>query len=75
MTLNSKIIISASEGDEDALTQVLKHFDRYITTMATEEYTDAQGINSRCVNEDIKVSLQSKLVLVFSYKALISLAL
>ena len=63
MALDSKTIIAASEGDEDALQQVLKHYDCRITAMATEEYTDDHGIKRKRLNEDTKATLQSELVM------------
>ena len=63
MTLDSKTIVAASEGDEAALQQILEHYDYRITAMATEEYTDNHGITRKRINEDTKVTLQSELVM------------
>ena len=63
MMLNSKIILATSEGDEIALQQVLKYYDRHIIVMATEEYTDEYGIRRKRINKDTKVTLQSELVM------------
>ena len=63
MILDKKTIIASSKGDEDALQQILEHYDHRITAMATEEYLDENGIRRKRVNEDTKVTLQSELVM------------
>ena len=63
IALDSKSILAASKGDEDALQLILEHYDHRITAMATEEYIDEHGVTRKRINEETKVTLQSELVM------------
>lgn len=56
------VIEAASNGDTDAINQVLKHYEGYITTLSTRTLYDEYGNPHICVDEGIRRRLQTKLI-------------
>ena len=56
------VIEAASNGDTDAINQVLKHYEGYITTLSTRILYDEYGNPHICVDEGIRRRLQTKLI-------------
>lgn len=55
-------IEAAKRGNADALSAVLKHFERYIVTLSTRELRDEYGSTYRCLDPDLKRRLEAKLI-------------
>lgn len=55
-------IEAAKDGDADALSAVIKHFERYIATLATRDLHDEYGETHRCLDPDLKRRLEAKLI-------------
>lgn len=60
--LPSPVIEAASNGDTDAINQVLQHYEGYITTLSTRTLYDEYGNPHICVDEGIRRRLQTKLI-------------
>ena len=56
------VIEAASNGDADAINQVLRHYESYITTLSTRTLYDEYGNPYVCVDEGIRRRLQTKLI-------------
>lgn len=56
------VILAASQGEVEAINQVLKHYDGYITTLSTRTLYDEEGVPHICVDEGIRRRLQTKLI-------------
>lgn len=56
------VIAAAVSGDAEAVCAVVRHYDRYITRLATQERADADGLSRRYVNEDLKNRLITRLI-------------
>ena len=56
------IIIAASQGNVEALDQVLKHYEGYIISLSTRTLYDEFGNPHICVDENIRRRLQTKLI-------------
>ena len=56
------VILAASHGEVEAINQVLKHYDGYITTLSTRTLYDEEGVPHICVDEGIRQRLQTKLI-------------
>lgn len=56
------VIEAASNGDADAINQVLQHYEGYITTLSTRTLYDEYGNPHICVDEGIRRRLQTKLI-------------
>ena len=56
------VIEAASNGDTDAINQVLQHYESYITTLSTRTLYDEYGNPHICVDEGIRRRLQTKLI-------------
>ena len=55
-------ICAATRGDPDAMTEVLRHFDGYISYQATRIFYDEYGQSYRGVDAELKQRIQDKLV-------------
>lgn len=55
-------ICAAIRGDPDAMTEVLQHFDGYISYQATRIFYDEYGQSYRGVDAELKQRIQDKLV-------------
>lgn len=56
------IIIAASNGDVNAMKQVLKHYDGYMKTLSKRVISDMHGNSYIYVDEEIHQRLQMKLL-------------
>lgn len=55
-------IKAATQGDPEALTAVLKHFEGYIATLATRTLYDEYGQSYRCLDPELKKRIEAKLI-------------
>lgn len=55
-------IAAAVAGDEEALSNVLRHYDRLITSLSSETVFDADGTQRSQVNEELKARIQNRLI-------------
>lgn len=55
-------IETAAQGDPDALSAVLKHFEGYIATLATRTLYDEYGRSYRCLDPELKKRMEAKLI-------------
>ena len=63
------VILAASQGDTEAISQVLEHYEGYIITLSTRTLYDEHGSPHICVDEGIRRRLQTKLIAaVLSFK-------
>lgn len=60
--LSYSTIADAVHGETEAIQKILKHYDRYITTLATRTMFDAYGEPHICVDITLKHRLESKLL-------------
>lgn len=58
-----EIIKNATEGDVDAVDEVLRHYNRYIETLSKRKMYDEFGHEHYCVDETLKRRLQTKLLI------------
>lgn len=56
------VIVAASQGDVEAINQVLKHYEGYIISLSTRTLYDEYGKPHICVDENIRQRLQTKLI-------------
>lgn len=56
------IIESATQGDPDAISSVLNHFEGYIATLATRTLYDEYGRSYRCLDPELKKRMEAKLI-------------
>lgn len=53
---------AASTGDTEAIQAVLKHYEGYITVLATRKMFDEFGQVHYCVDETLRQRLEAKLI-------------
>lgn len=63
MGLSFEMILAAKNHDPKALDDILAHFDRYITTLSMESYTDKYGVTRSKLNPEIKHEIQVAVML------------
>lgn len=56
------VILAATSGDSEALTAVLRHYRGYICALATRPLKDRYGNETLCVDEDMRLRLEAKLL-------------
>ena len=56
------VILEALSGDEIALTAVILHYQGYIRVFAMRPTKDAYGNERLCVDEDMRLRLEAKLI-------------
>lgn len=56
------VILAAVSGDTDALVTVVAHYQNYIRALATRPLKDEQGNEYLCVDEDMRLRLETKLI-------------
>lgn len=56
------VILAASNGDAEAISKVLEHYDGYIIALSTRTLYDECGTPHICVDEGIRRRLQTKLI-------------
>lgn len=60
--LSFPVIMAASNGDTEAMNEVLQYYDGYIITLSTRTLYDEYGNPHICVDEGIRRRLQTKLI-------------
>ncbi|MFV0361931.1 MAG: helix-turn-helix domain-containing protein [Suipraeoptans sp.] len=61
-TLPLPVIMAAMEGNGEALTVVLDHYKGYIRCLAMRPLKDEYGNEYLCVDEDMRLRLEAKLI-------------
>ena len=61
-TLPLPVILAAMEGDGEALAAVLDHYKGYIRFLAMRPLKDEYGNEYLCVDEDMRLRLEAKLI-------------
>lgn len=56
------VILAAVNGDDEALVTVVTHYQDYIRALATRPLRDAYGNEYLCVDEDMRLRLETKLI-------------
>lgn len=56
------VILAAVNGDEDVLAAVVAHYQSYIRALATSPLKDDYGNTYLCVDEDMRLRLEAKLI-------------
>lgn len=56
------VIMAAVSGDEEALAAVVAHYQNYIRALATRPLKDEYGNEYLCVDEDMRLRLETKLI-------------
>lgn len=56
------VIRLAAEGNIDAISAVLKHYEGYIAALATKQLYDESGTLHMFVDEELKRRLETKLI-------------
>lgn len=56
------VIEAAVGGDVEAINAVLKHYASYITALATRTLYDENGVPHLCVDEELRKTLEIKLI-------------
>ncbi len=56
------VILAAIGGDERALATVVAHYQDYIRALATRPLKDAYGNEYLCVDEDMRLRLEVRLI-------------
>ena len=54
-------ICAATRGDPEAMDEVLRHFDGYISHKATRIFYDEYGQSYRCVDQELRQRIENKL--------------
>ena len=57
------VIAAAVSGDEEAISTVVRHYERYITRFATRERVDADGRRRRYVDRNLKHRIIERLII------------
>ena len=57
-----EVILAAMCGDTYALVTVVAHYQNYIRALATRPLKDEQGNEYLCVDEDMRLRLETKLI-------------
>ena len=59
----------ASEGDDQAINEILKHYEGYIANLAIRKMYDEYGAVHFCVDETLRRRLETKLInTIFKFK-------
>ena len=61
-TLPLPVILAAAEGNGEALAAVLQHYKGYIRYLAMRPLKDEYGNEYLCVDEDMRLRLEAKLI-------------
>ena len=56
------VILAATCGDEEAIAAVVAHYQSYIRALATRPLKDENGNEYLCVDEDMRLRLETKLI-------------
>lgn len=56
------LIEAATTGNVDAINAVLKHYEPYIAALATRRLYDENGVPHLCVDDELRKTLEIKLI-------------
>ena len=56
------VILAAVSGDGESLAAVVAHYQNYIRALATRPLKDECGNEYLCVDEDVRLRLEAKLI-------------
>ncbi|GHU79791.1 transcriptional regulator [Clostridia bacterium] len=56
------VIEAAASGDVDAINKVLKHYEGYIIALSTRRFYDEDGTPRLCVDNEMRRTLETKLI-------------
>lgn len=56
-------ILLATQGNEDSLQEIVKHYERYIIRLCQKDVIDEVGNKYQIVDEEMKQQLEAKLIL------------
>lgn len=56
------VIEAAAGGNVDAINAVLKHYEGYIAALATRRLYDENGVPHLCVDDELRKTLEIKLI-------------
>ena len=56
------VIKAAASGDAEAMSAVLKHYERYIGKLSLRQLYDESGYSHLCVDEELRRRLETKLI-------------
>ena len=56
------VILAAVSGDGESLAAVVAHYQNYIRALATRPLKDENGNEYLCVDEDMRLRLETKLI-------------
>lgn len=59
---NFETICLAVNGDKEALSRVVKCYERYLNEMCTQKYTDEKGNVTIVFDNELKLDLKNKLI-------------
>ena len=57
-----KTITAASNGDVEAINNVLEYYEKYITVLSAKKLYDENGVPYLFVDEQLRQSLKTKLI-------------
>lgn len=57
-----EVIVAAKGGDSEAMRQILRHYEPYITRCSQRTFYDEYGNQYQMVDEEIKNRIQAKLM-------------
>lgn len=60
--LTKEVIFAAIHGEGEAIEEVLRKYDAYITKLATFQTIDIYGRKHMIVSEDVKQEIREKLI-------------
>lgn len=60
--ISYEVIVAAKGGDNEAMRQILRHYEPYITRCAQRTFYDEYGNRYQIVDEEIKNRIQAKLM-------------
>ncbi|WP_195614355.1 helix-turn-helix domain-containing protein [Intestinimonas butyriciproducens] len=56
------VIEAAAGGNVDAINAALKHYEQYISVLATRRLYDENGVPHLCVDDEMRKTLEIKLI-------------
>jgi len=60
--LTFPVIVAATSGHVDAINTVLKYYEGYIIALSTRRLYDGNGCLHCCVDEELRCTLETKLI-------------
>lgn len=60
--ISYQTIVAVKNGDGEAMSRILRHYDNYINYYSMREYIDKHGRHRLDINEEVRQQILSKLV-------------